>query len=99
MLLRDKVVIVTGAGGGLGAGIARVCAREGAKVVVADIRGEWAMEVAARRDGARGTTSRATGPRASAAGLRCSSSRRGGAACRRRVAITTRHSRTCRISA
>jgi NAD(P)-dependent dehydrogenase (short-subunit alcohol dehydrogenase family) len=54
MLLRDKVVIVTGAGGGLGAGIARVCAREGAKVVVADIRGDAAMEVAARLDGARG---------------------------------------------
>jgi NAD(P)-dependent dehydrogenase (short-subunit alcohol dehydrogenase family) len=54
MLLCDKVVIVTGAGGGLGAGIARVCAREGAKVVVADIRGDAALEVAAGLDGARG---------------------------------------------
>lgn len=46
MLLTDKVVIVTGAGGGLGAGIARVCSREGASVVVADIRGDAAQAVA-----------------------------------------------------
>ena len=31
MLLTGKTVIVTGAGGGLGAGIAAVCSREGAK--------------------------------------------------------------------
>ncbi len=46
MLLTEKVVIVAGAGGGLGAGIARVCSREGARVVVADIRGEAARSVA-----------------------------------------------------
>ncbi|MDA1347447.1 MAG: SDR family oxidoreductase [Chloroflexi bacterium] len=46
MLLTDKVVIVTGAGGGLGEGIARVCHREGARVVVADIRGDAASKVA-----------------------------------------------------
>jgi len=46
MLLKDKVVIVTGAGGGLGAGIARVCSREGASVVVADIRGDAAQALA-----------------------------------------------------
>jgi NAD(P)-dependent dehydrogenase (short-subunit alcohol dehydrogenase family) len=40
MLLADKVVIVTGAAGGLGAGIARVCYREGAAVIVADVRDE-----------------------------------------------------------
>ena len=34
-----KSIIVTGAGGGLGEGIARVCHREGARVVIADIRG------------------------------------------------------------
>lgn len=47
MLLKDKVIIVTGAAGGLGEGIARVCHREGAQVVIADIRGEAAQEVAA----------------------------------------------------
>lgn len=46
MLLEKKTVIVTGAGGGLGEGIARVCHREGANVVVSDIRGEQAKEVA-----------------------------------------------------
>jgi NAD(P)-dependent dehydrogenase (short-subunit alcohol dehydrogenase family) len=47
MLLNKKTIIVTGAGGGLGEGIARICHREGANVVVADIRGEAAQEVAA----------------------------------------------------
>jgi meso-butanediol dehydrogenase / (S,S)-butanediol dehydrogenase / diacetyl reductase len=47
MLLKDKVIIVTGSAGGLGEGIARVCHREGAHVVIADIRGEAAQEVAA----------------------------------------------------
>lgn len=46
MLLRGKVIIVTGAGGGLGAGIAEVCHREGARVVVADIRAAAAKRVA-----------------------------------------------------
>jgi NAD(P)-dependent dehydrogenase (short-subunit alcohol dehydrogenase family) len=48
VLLPKKVVIVTGAGGGLGAGIARVCHREGARVVVADIRADAARSVARR---------------------------------------------------
>jgi len=47
MLLKDKVIIVTGAGGGIGEGIAHVAVREGAKVVVADIRGDAAQNVAA----------------------------------------------------
>ena len=46
MLLTGKTVIVTGAGGGLGAGIAAVCSREGANVVVADIRAQAARAVA-----------------------------------------------------
>ncbi len=37
MRLRDKVAVITGAGSGMGAEGARVFAREGAKVVVADI--------------------------------------------------------------
>jgi len=42
MLLQGKVAIVTGAGQGVGQGIANVLAREGAKVVVADLNGERA---------------------------------------------------------
>ncbi|MCX5899715.1 MAG: SDR family NAD(P)-dependent oxidoreductase, partial [Proteobacteria bacterium] len=36
----DKHVIITGAGGGIGEGIARRFAAEGAKVAVADINSE-----------------------------------------------------------
>ncbi|WP_366555864.1 glucose 1-dehydrogenase [Aquibaculum sediminis] len=46
MRLKDKVAIVTGAGGGFGEGIARLFAEEGAKVCVADIRAEEAKRVA-----------------------------------------------------
>ncbi|MET3616135.1 3-oxoacyl-[acyl-carrier protein] reductase [Rhizobium aquaticum] len=45
--LKDKVAIVTGAGGGFGEGIARIFAEEGAKVAVLDIRAEAAEKVAA----------------------------------------------------
>lgn len=38
MLLANKTVIVTGSAIGLGAGIARVCHREGASVIIADVR-------------------------------------------------------------
>ena len=47
MLLESKCVIVTGAGGGIGEAIARVCSREGALVVVVDIREAEAARVAA----------------------------------------------------
>ena len=39
MRLKDRVAIVTGAGGGLSAGIARRFAEEGAHVVLADLNG------------------------------------------------------------
>lgn len=47
MRLKDKVTIVTGAASGFGEGIARLYAQEGAKVVVADINGGGARQVAA----------------------------------------------------
>jgi NAD(P)-dependent dehydrogenase (short-subunit alcohol dehydrogenase family) len=46
-LLKNKLALVTGAGGGLGSAIAHGFAREGARVVVADINAERAAEVAA----------------------------------------------------
>ncbi|MEY2525025.1 MAG: 3alpha(or 20beta)-hydroxysteroid dehydrogenase [Ilumatobacteraceae bacterium] len=42
--LEGKVAIVTGAGGGIGAASARLMAREGASVVVADINESAAGE-------------------------------------------------------
>ena len=47
MRLKDKVAIVTGGGSGFGEGIVRKFVAEGAQVVVADIRLEAAMGVAA----------------------------------------------------
>lgn len=47
MRLQDKTALVTGAGSGFGAEIARVFAREGAKVVLMDINREGAETVAA----------------------------------------------------
>ena len=46
-LFEDKVAIVTGAGSGIGAAMARRFAEEGAKVVVADLNEEAAREIAA----------------------------------------------------
>ena len=43
-LLADKVALVTGAGMGIGRAIAQACAREGAKVVVADFNAETGQE-------------------------------------------------------
>ena len=45
MKLKDKVAIVTGAGGGMGRAIALRFAKEGAKVVVAEIDPEAANNV------------------------------------------------------
>ena len=46
MRLAGKVALVTGAGGGFGAGIARLFAREGAKLVLADRDGDAVARVA-----------------------------------------------------
>ncbi len=46
MRLGNKIAVVTGAASGFGAEIARVFAREGAKVAVLDINGEGAAKVA-----------------------------------------------------
>jgi len=46
MRLKDRVAIVTGGGGGLGEGISLCLAREGAHVVVSDIKSDLAEKVA-----------------------------------------------------
>jgi meso-butanediol dehydrogenase/(S,S)-butanediol dehydrogenase/diacetyl reductase len=48
MRLKDRVAIVTGGGGGLGEGICLCLAREGAHVVVSDLKIELAEKVAAK---------------------------------------------------
>jgi len=52
MRLEGKTAIVTGAGSGFGAGIARVFSREGASVLVADLNEEAAIVVADEIGGA-----------------------------------------------
>jgi NAD(P)-dependent dehydrogenase (short-subunit alcohol dehydrogenase family) len=59
MRLKDKVAIVTGGAHGMGEAEARLFAVEGAKVVVADIRGSDAERVAADIRAAGGTASAA----------------------------------------
>ena len=54
MRLQGKIAVVTGAGSGFGAGIARYFAAEGGRVVLADLNGEAAEEVAAEIDRAGG---------------------------------------------
>jgi 3-oxoacyl-[acyl-carrier protein] reductase len=51
MRLKDKIAIVTGAGSGFGAGIARKFAAEGAIVIVVDINGDAASTVASEIGG------------------------------------------------
>lgn len=45
MDLKDKVVIITGSGRGIGAAAAELCAQNGAKVVICDINDEWGNKV------------------------------------------------------
>lgn len=44
-LLLNKVVFITGAGGGIGSAIAKTCFLHGARVVIADVRKEAAENV------------------------------------------------------
>jgi 3-oxoacyl-[acyl-carrier protein] reductase len=54
MKLQGRIAIVTGAGSGFGEGIAKLFAREGAKIVVADIRKDTAERVTAEIKAAGG---------------------------------------------
>jgi len=54
MKLQGRVAIVTGSGGGFGEGIAKHFAELGAKILVADLRGEEAEKVAAEINAAGG---------------------------------------------
>ncbi|WP_296423022.1 SDR family oxidoreductase [Yoonia sp.] len=51
MRLQGKTAVVTGAGSGFGAGIARKFAAEGARVIVADINSDAAFEIAGQIGG------------------------------------------------
>jgi NAD(P)-dependent dehydrogenase (short-subunit alcohol dehydrogenase family) len=48
MDLPNKVIIITGAGRGIGAAAAELCAKNGAKVVVSDINDDWGNKVVAK---------------------------------------------------
>lgn len=52
--LKDKVAIITGAGSGIGAATARIFAREGARVTLADLRSEGIERVARSIEAAGG---------------------------------------------
>jgi 3(or 17)beta-hydroxysteroid dehydrogenase len=54
MRLENKVALITGAASGMGASMARIFAREGAKVVVADVLEEEGKAVAAEITQANG---------------------------------------------
>lgn len=55
MRFKDKVVVITGAGSGIGRGSAISFAKEGAKVVVSDINEEGGKETVAKIEAAGGT--------------------------------------------
>jgi len=58
MKLKDKVVVITGAGRGLGAAMAEMCAAEGARVICADLSGPDLDRVTARIRERKGTAHR-----------------------------------------
>ncbi|NHF74740.1 SDR family oxidoreductase [Paracoccus xiamenensis] len=60
MRLQDKIAIVTGAGSGFGAGIARKFAAEGARVILADLNGDAARAIAEQIGGTAVTANVAT---------------------------------------
>lgn len=47
-MLSGRIVVITGAGRGLGAAFAEACARAGAEVIVADINREWGIATTER---------------------------------------------------
>ena len=51
MELENKVSLVTGAGQGIGEGIAKVLASHGSKVMIVDLNGKSAKKVAKERGG------------------------------------------------
>jgi len=53
--LTDRVVVITGGGGGIGSAMARRCAERGARVVLVDIRPDAAAAVAASLPGGAGS--------------------------------------------
>ena len=57
MRVKDKSIIVTGSGGGIGEGIARRLAAQGASVIVNDINAELGEKVVAAIVKAGGTAS------------------------------------------
>jgi NAD(P)-dependent dehydrogenase (short-subunit alcohol dehydrogenase family) len=60
-LLTDKVVVITGAGSGVGRASAELFAANGAKVVCADVRSEWVAETVKGLEGAGASAVAVTG--------------------------------------
>ena len=54
-ILQNKVILITGAGSGIGRATALACAREGARVVVSDLSREWSAETTRQILAAGGT--------------------------------------------
>ncbi len=70
MLLEGKVALVTGSAGGIGLGIARRFAREGAKIVICDMDGDRLLEAAGAVEEDGGEPTSATMPTSSGCSIR-----------------------------